>query len=342
MSETPRISLCVAMYNVAQYLPRFVEGLAKQPNWAEMELIVVNDASTDDSEAVLRRELESHGLMAYTSILRHTENAGISLTRQDSLDAARGTYIIWADPDDSMDPGMYQDLANVAEREQADMVWSDYWDEGKTPPEYLHLGCEPDGETLFCRTAQGAGAYLLGKLFRRAFLQSHDIGFPREHLSLSEDVVFLLQVFHHRPKAYHLPKAYYHYYNNPNSAVHCSDADRITQQVKAYYYYERAAQTPKERRLVRQEMQIFKSDLVFWEDDRGGLRMSYDFVRGVFPGIRDLNDSECKKWIKRLLFGPSLRNRFLWHVCRGIYHAQRNVGRLFRAIRGKGEKKRIA
>lgn len=91
---TPRVSVIMAAHNAGRFVAEAVESILRQtmPDW---ELIVVDDASTDDTPEVLRRFND-----ARITILRNEQNSGPAVSRNRALEAARGEYIAILDADD--------------------------------------------------------------------------------------------------------------------------------------------------------------------------------------------------------------------------------------------------
>ena len=83
-----------------------------------IEIICINDGSMDDTWAHLLRWKEKDGRI----ILLNQQNAGVSAARNAGLDAARGLYVGFADPDDYVDPEMYSRLFSAALEHDADIV----------------------------------------------------------------------------------------------------------------------------------------------------------------------------------------------------------------------------
>lgn len=318
-TNIPRISLCVAMYNVAQYLPRFVESLAKQPNLEEMEFIFVNDASPDDSEAVLRSEMEKYpALKSQTRILTHSENQGISQTRQDGLDAARGTYMTWADPDDWVDPGMYQELANAADQAHADLVWEDFWFEqalskGRTR---RSQACGTTGEDLYCGClcAGSPNGSLWKFLFRRDFLNAHKCQFLRGRISVGEDTSFLCNIFVKNPKACYIPKAHYHYRENPKSISFSTNASYFKDRYITESNICALARTDREQKAAKKLKQLLKSEVAFSER----CYVPYREFSALYPEIRNLEDFECTR-LRKVLFSVAVRGPVCRWLSRKVY-----------------------
>ena len=105
----PDVSIIVPCYNVAAYVDSCLESLVRQ-TLRNIEIICINDGSTDETWTHLLRWKEKDSRI----ILLNQRNAGVSAARNAGLDAARGLYVGFADPDDYMDPEMYSRLFSAA------------------------------------------------------------------------------------------------------------------------------------------------------------------------------------------------------------------------------------
>ena len=94
----PRVTVVMAVYNAAPFLREAIGSVLSQ-TWRDFELIVVDDASTDDSPEVLLCFDDPR-----IRIIRHLANLGASLSRNDALAAARGELIAIMDADDVCAP----------------------------------------------------------------------------------------------------------------------------------------------------------------------------------------------------------------------------------------------
>jgi glycosyltransferase involved in cell wall biosynthesis len=102
----PLVSVIVPCFNHGRYLTGCVESILEQ-DYPELEVIVIDDASTEDSTLTVLAELESRERV---SILRQRENAGPSAARNRGIDAARGRYILPVDSDNLLMPGAVASL----------------------------------------------------------------------------------------------------------------------------------------------------------------------------------------------------------------------------------------
>ena len=105
-----QFSLVVALYNVAEYVPAFLESLRTQSYPVQdLDIVVVDDGSTDESALIVERWASKHhpGLR-----LVRQENAGPGAARNTGLRLARNTWVTFCDPDDVFHPRYFQETAN--------------------------------------------------------------------------------------------------------------------------------------------------------------------------------------------------------------------------------------
>lgn len=113
----PVLSLVMPVYNVAPYLERCMESLAAQ-DLTGMEIVIVDDGSTDECPAILTRHAAQHPEMR---VIRQ-ENGGLSAARNTGLDHASGEYLAFVDSDDWVDPHYYRRLLDLARANDLDMA----------------------------------------------------------------------------------------------------------------------------------------------------------------------------------------------------------------------------
>ena len=95
----PRVSVCIPTYNTARYLLDAIEGVLRQ-TFADFELIVVENASTDDTPALCRR-IADHRLRS----VRFEELVGQAVNWTRCLRLATAEYVVLLHADDRLDPG---------------------------------------------------------------------------------------------------------------------------------------------------------------------------------------------------------------------------------------------
>ena len=120
--NTPLVSVIIPAYNVAACIERTLDNVLQQ-TWKALEIIVVNDGSTDDTGAILDRYAAAHG--AKIRVI-HTPNQGVTCARLTGVKQAEGEWIGFVDGDDLLDQDMYELLIGNALRFRADISHCGY------------------------------------------------------------------------------------------------------------------------------------------------------------------------------------------------------------------------
>ena len=107
----PLISVIVPVFNMAALLPRCVDSILGQ-TCNDIEIILVNDGSTDGTGALCTRYAQEHNNI--TAI--HQENRGVSAARNAGITVARGRYLGFVDSDDWIEPEMYEILLKTLQK----------------------------------------------------------------------------------------------------------------------------------------------------------------------------------------------------------------------------------
>ena len=111
------ISIIVPVYNVEKYLEKCLESLVNQ-TLKNIEIILVNDGSTDSSKNICERYVEKDKRV----ILVNQVNKGQSAARNKGIEIARGNYIGFVDSDDYIELDMYEILYEKLIQEDADIT----------------------------------------------------------------------------------------------------------------------------------------------------------------------------------------------------------------------------
>ncbi len=210
----PDISLLIAVYNGASFMEQCLNSVLEQQFSGTMEIIVVDDASTDDSFAIASKFAEKD---ARVRIIRHQENKRLGSTRNTGLQAAKGKYVCFLDVDDYLEPDYCQQLFDAAERFGAEVVQCAYW---------IHLEEHPDREPLVSEFGtddkdQLLRAIIMGrvpgfswnKIYLREFILRHSLKFqPKEVLTHGEDRLFSVQCLYLADKVKFVPQPLHHYF----------------------------------------------------------------------------------------------------------------------------------
>ena len=119
----PKVSVIVPVYNVEQYIEKCLETLVNQ-SLEEIEIIIVNDGSTDNSKVIIHKFIEKY---PEKIVYLEKENGGLSDARNFAMPYAKGEYIAFLDSDDYVEKSMYQTMYDIAQKENSDMVECDFF-----------------------------------------------------------------------------------------------------------------------------------------------------------------------------------------------------------------------
>lgn len=109
----PTISIIIPCYNQASFLLETVES-ALHSTYPELEIIIVNDGSTDNS-----REIAEELTEKYTNVtLLNQENSGVTIARNSGIEFSSGKYILPLDADDLISPNYIPEAINILEKRQ--------------------------------------------------------------------------------------------------------------------------------------------------------------------------------------------------------------------------------
>ena len=195
----PKVSVLIAAYGVEPYIERAICSVQAQ-NLADLELVIVDDASPDGTAAVVTRMAENDPRVR---LVRHQRNAGPSAARNTAIEAARGEWLAILDGDDWIAPQRLERLVDEAERCRADLVADDVllvWDGEETP--FGHVVKDRSEAVGFVDPAAFIdadqpgmdGFGILQPMIRRSFLDRHAIRY-REGLDRIEDFLLFVDCF---------------------------------------------------------------------------------------------------------------------------------------------------
>ena len=218
----PKISIIVPIYNKAFFLEKNINSILQQTE-KNIEIILADDGSTDNSSEICRKYAEKDSRILY----KRKENEGLTATRNYGRKFATGDYISFVDPDDFIEANTYEQMLKCSNN--ADIVISGLIHEfGKKKkiqvmPQNLNNFYENSDIRkyilpLFLVYGKGIWeniqlAQFGIALFRRAFLDEQNI-LNDERITYSEDWLFFLEALLKAQSVAIEHNAYYHYVHN--------------------------------------------------------------------------------------------------------------------------------
>lgn len=231
-ADSTILSVIVPIYNAAPFLEKCINSIIKQ-TFRDMEIILVDDGSTDNSLEICKRY---QGIDTRIKVISK-ENGGAISARKAGVSAARSELIGFVDSDDWIEEDMYEELVQCYLQTGCEMVSSgiirDYAKTGKTIQVmdhyeerlYERLEDEIYPSMLYSSEYGDYGLYctLVNKLFRSDKLADVYEGID-ESVFYGEDALVLYSYCMCISKIYIRRKAYYHYNIRPGSVCNTSDS----------------------------------------------------------------------------------------------------------------------
>ena len=219
----PKLSIIVPIYNVEPYLHRCLDSICDQ-TFIDFEAILVDDGSLDRCGEIVDEYVKKDA--RFVSI--HQINQGVSGARNAGLKAAKGEYIGFIDPDDWIEPKMYESMIKTMEVKNCDIVsCSWFYNSPNTEQKYISLlqSSAMSGidytKHLFDipPTIYGSAC---SKLFRR---EKINVLFDTEY-KICEDNLFVAQYCANIKKAVYINEPLYHVFGRSDSATR-SEPERV-------------------------------------------------------------------------------------------------------------------
>lgn len=220
MSE--KVSVIVPVYNAEKYLVRSIESIIGQSH-KNLEIILVNDGSTDNSLSICREYSEKDPRIKIIT----QENSGAGLARSTGLQNATGKFVIFVDSDDYLHSTAIEKCLAAQKENNADLVMFGRFNRNPNgeiipksiPTDKLYFKGEEVVDLLsgLFTYKRGIGISCWGKMFNLDIINSNNIRFYSERRLLSEDAFFMLQIFAHLDSVCIIPESLYYYCENENS-----------------------------------------------------------------------------------------------------------------------------
>ena len=185
-----RYSVIIPVYNSEGTLRRCLDSLVRQ-QFSDYELLIINDGSTDGSDAICREYANTYSCVRYFA----KENGGVSSARNLGLEQAEGEYILFVDSDDYVSQDYFALLSHTLESNAVDLLMFGYRNFGGVSTEWDTGEFYEDAETGIAKQIssvmqQYLFSSLLSKAFKRQIIERNNIRFSND-LAIGEDQAFI-------------------------------------------------------------------------------------------------------------------------------------------------------
>lgn len=208
----PKLTIAVAVYNLENYLDRCLDSLLNQTVKKNVEILLINDGSTDKSEDICKKYIEK-GLVARVI---NKKNGGLTSVRNLSIKESQGDYLLMIDGDDWLESNTVETIFNNLE--DLDLLCFGFnWvsekeslcDERFMEKKYY---LKDIVDTIFKNEINTS---VWNKVFKTDLLKKNRISFPE--IKGAEDYIFIYDYLSSCTKVKKIDKPLYNYYQRENS-----------------------------------------------------------------------------------------------------------------------------
>lgn len=284
----PIISIIVPVYNMEKYIDRCLRNLLKEEYNSFIEIICINDGSTDNSLKILK----SYDKKFSNLFVSSQPNKGLGATRNEGIRKANGKYLMFIDSDDCILPNSLDELIKFAKHSSCDFVEFEsevFFDDGRYSHKFNEIGKElidsDMNEYLIYNKKLLITAW--SKLWNTDFIRSNKIEFQEN--VLFEDIEFSMTAYQHCKVISGMKLPVYCYFLNSGSLTRSRISDKFLKE----FFDQRILLNYKWKESIDN---VLISELLEKEIKRAKRR----FFIYVFHGI--IRNSISYKWFSKFWF----------------------------------------
>ena len=310
------LTLSIPVYNMASYLPRCMNALLSQTN-QNFEILLIDDGSTDCSSTMCDAYAAD-----YPDLIRviHKKNGGLSSARNTGIDNAKGTHIVFPDPDDWVEPDYVEKLLTYQRQHEADLVCTGYYIDTETncipakpaTPPVTMTGTEAQKALILPPQLSG---FAWNKLFRLDIIRENSLRFL-DDVGITEDLDFAYRYLAFCRKVHFAPSdRTYHYFQRDGAATRSGFSKRKLDSLHTYkkIIADCETSTPELAQAARDEICTTAVNLIWMYEnsdcnDNTAKKVLLQYIRQNLPAYLCGNRYGFGRKIQAILAGycPSL------------------------------------
>lgn len=305
-----RISFIVPVYNSEKYLKKCIDSLLEQ-NLEEMEILLINDGSTDSSQDIIDDYVKRFPLIVKYFF---QENSGQAVARNVGIRKATGEFVTFVDSDDYVEKNAYKELLDIMENKSLDILCFDFFEViGEEKKEKLHY---------FYNDIDNVKKYIISesspcnKIIRKNLLLTNNIYFLENHIY--EDLATIPVLAKFTSKIEFIDKRLYDYVIHENSTMRQKKYNKKLEDIffvteKLYTDFKNTEFT-EELEYIYIEHLLHAAALRFLEYDEGvqNIVKISEIMKEKFPKWRSNKYYRKQNWKYKV-------------VCNLVYYRQNNI-----------------
>lgn len=219
------LTVIIPVYNTAEYLDRCIESVINQTE-NNIEIIIINDASTDNSDAIINNYVAAYSQIKY---FKFQHNIGVGNARNFGIDNSQTKYIAFLDSDDWVDATYYGNMLKRIKSDNSDICISGIKTEVDDIYGWKYRYQYPTDfmvEGKFCLHALtkqynsniNISPIVNNRIYKKSFITKNRIIFDKSRRA--QDLFFSFMIFIYATKVSICCDNFYHYYQRELSATH--------------------------------------------------------------------------------------------------------------------------
>jgi succinoglycan biosynthesis protein ExoO len=304
--QSPDVSVIVAAYNTEDYIGKAIRSALSQEG-VTLEVIVVDDCSTDETRRVVRSVEDSR-----VRLLCNDTNKGPGASRNRALDAAEGTWIAILDSDDWIAPSRFRTLIDAARTEEVDIVGDNlyYVEDEADDPYTTHFDMsdrsvrepfEVNAEEFVRTNRPGLPGLRLGALqllIRRKVIERYDIRY-NESVDFAEDFQFYVRLLLKKETMLVLPTAYYYRRSRPGSLAARDKVDLLEHDIEAssrFVDHPTVQEKACVRKALEERLELTRDHLTYRKVRKALRESRVDLLIDVVPSLLRIFRFVLRRW----------------------------------------------
>lgn len=230
-----KYSIVIPVYNAERFISKALECL-KDQTYKDIEIVVVNDGSTDNSESLILDFQKNNPSLAIK--YQRNENAGPSNARNTGIELATGDYICFLDADDYYDIHLFEEIEKMISKD-IDVIYfgfNEYNEEEKTLFEFTSTFKYFESLTGIeaCKKKYLKETWLnnCNEIYKLDLIKKNNIRYL-EGVYAGEDANFIYRCLMNAKVVKSLPKEYFYHVCNDSSLFHIPFSDKNVTEFKA-------------------------------------------------------------------------------------------------------------